>query len=141
MLGSHFHCNILSKELVFTSGEYSMFNEIEEFFIQFLAFQLSVYQCIYFASEMSLKRIGEDTTEGKVMCLNISFIALNVRIGSALKTNIHDALSVPYKFVSAGQTINSQLVRNLLVYCCLHDIALVDILQRQFSPVCISKYF
>ena len=118
-----------------------MFNKIEKFFIQFLAFQICAYECIYFAAKMSLKRIGEDTTEGKVMCLNISLITLNVRIGSELKANIHDALSVPYKFVSTGQTINSQLVRNLLVHCCLHDIALVDILQRQVSPVCIRKYF
>ena len=135
----HFHCNILSKELFFISREYSMFNEIEKYFIQFLAFQMYVHEFIYFAAKMSLKRIGGDTAEGKVMCLNISLITLNVRIGSALKANIHDALSVPYKFVSAGQTINSQLVSNLLFHCCVHDIALVDVLQRQFSPVCIRK--
>ena len=118
-----------------------MFNEIEKYFIQFLAFQMYVHEFIYFAAKMSLKRIGGDTAEGKVMCLNISLITLNVRIGSALKANIHDALSVPYKFVSAGQTINSQLVSNLLVHCSIHDIALVYVLQRQFSPVCLCKYF
>ena len=97
--------------------------KLKFFFIQFLAFQISVHECIYFAAKMSLKRIGGDTAEGKVMCLNISLISLNVRIGSALKANVHDALSVPYKFVSAGQTINSQLVRNLwfiAVYMTLH---------------------
>ena len=66
MWDSHFHHNILSKELVFISGEYSMLNEIEKFINLFLAFQKSVYECIYFAAKMRLKQIGEDTTEGKV---------------------------------------------------------------------------
>ena len=43
-----------------------MFSEIEKFFIQFLPFQISAYECIYFAAKMSLKRIVKDTTEGKV---------------------------------------------------------------------------
>ena len=43
-----------------------MLNEIEKFIIKFLAFQKSVYECIYFAAKMSLKRIVKDTTEGKV---------------------------------------------------------------------------
>jgi hypothetical protein len=43
-----------------------MLNEIEKFINLFLAFQKSVYECIYFAAKMRLKQIGEDTTEGKV---------------------------------------------------------------------------